>query len=98
MTLEESLQLDADLQDLKALRENRIWKNHILPEIERLRNEHRTGMRDRTRPPAERCEHVTGFDDAQTLLEYLDKEERRMREALREDDATRGIITRPFSH
>lgn len=97
MTNSEALDLFEDLQQLKSLRENRVWKNHVLPEIARMRAEARTGMRDRTLPSAVRCEHVAEHELAETLIEFLDKEEARMRASLNEHDRSSAIIERPFS-
>ena len=97
MTQAEALDLDEDLQHLKALRENRVWQHHLLPEFERIRAEQRTGMRDRALSPEQRCEHVNGFEIAESLLEFLDLAEARMRAALKEHDAACAIIERPWS-
>jgi len=91
------LSLNDDLIDLKALRTNRIWKNHILPELTRLREAHRHAMRDRTLSQAERCEHITAWEDMETLLEFLAKTEKQIRETLRAHENASPIIERPFS-
>jgi len=96
MTHQEAAELDADLRDLKALRENRVWKNHILPEIERMRTEARTGMRDRTKPAPERCEHVTAHEQAELLREFLEKLDARLRAQLKAHDDGSAIIERPW--
>lgn len=97
MNSQEANALFEDLEALKSLRQNRFWQNRVLPEIERLRAEHRNGMRDQTLSPAQRCEHVTGFDDAQTLLDFPDKSETRMRADLQAHDKDAPIIERRFT-
>lgn len=90
-------QISDDLEDLGKLRENRIFKNHILPELERMKADHRTGMRDRTLSPGERLEHVTGHEDAVSLLEFIDKLETRLRTQLKDHDTAAPIIERRWS-
>jgi hypothetical protein len=97
MTQAEALHLDSVLQSFKELRENLAFKSCFLPEIERQRNEAHVGMRDRKLSQAERCEHVTGFDNADTLLKFIDKQEATIRASLRAFDATTPIIERSFS-
>lgn len=89
----QALALAEDLEHLQALRENRMWRNHLVPEIQRMQTEHRSGMRDQTKSPELRCEHVTGHEDATQLLEFLDKTEARIRRELKEFEASQGILT-----
>jgi hypothetical protein len=96
MTAEQAFDLDQDLQQLRALRENRFWTNHILPELRRMKAEHRAAMRDRTRPAADRCEHITAHDNAETMLEFLDVREQEIRRDLHEHDLGTATIERPF--
>lgn len=93
----EALSLFEDLKEIKALRENRVWKHHIVPEIERLMAEARSGMRDKKLPSAERCEHVAAWEQGQLLIEFLDKAEAKIRKQLKAHDDGCGIIERPFS-
>lgn len=97
MTHSEALALAEDLDDLKKLRTNRFFLRHILPEIERVRDEHRVGMRDHSLPPAERCEHISAWEDAQSVLEFADKEEQRIRQLLTDWDRSNPLAAGRWS-
>lgn len=97
MTESESLELDAHVRDLGKLRVNGWWRHRLVPEIERLRDEARQGMRDRTKTPAERCEHQSTWEALQSVLDFQEKEEARLKGLLREFDQTSafGAFQRP---
>lgn len=98
MTDEQAHELDLDLDDFARLRTNRAWTTHVLPAIERMRDEHRAAMRDLKLPAAERCEHITAWEDAQLMLELLDKTEPRLRARLGEFFVKKGgFLERPFA-
>jgi ribosome-associated translation inhibitor RaiA len=96
MTNAEASELAEDLQQIPHLRDNRVWKRHILPEIERMKAEHATEMHNLKLPQAERCEHLTAHKDAEQLLAFIDKIENQLREKLREHDRRTPVIERAF--
>ena len=95
LTQREALEVDEALQAIGALRENAMWPR-VLAEIARRRDEHREAMCDLKLSPAMRCEHITAWEDAQALTEFLEKEEARMRAALREHDDSEPFIDRKW--
>ena len=89
--------MEQQLRDIPALRENSAWRELILPAIEAKRDGHREQMRSIAKSAAERCEHLTAWEDAQALLEVLDAAERRLKNALAEHYRTAGMLHRPFA-
>lgn len=92
----EASRADEDLKALDELRANPFFLRRILPQLERVRDEHRAGMVNPTLSCEARCEHITGWQVAQELLEFAAKEEAALREALKEHDDAAPFIDRPF--